>query len=229
MANLPETATWHDGITQLALTDPVVGGPGGKSNEQATQLGDRTAWLKVSLENLSAALFAHASSVDHPAATTAEQGMVLLASLAEAILGLNDSKAVTPAGLAAALAAATPDLTGMLRSNVNATLSAGFYVTPLALEIAGGTVTPVLLNRNVQTLAVDEAITLANPAEIPPGGMAVIYATQDGSGGHGITWGSAYRVCNGNWSTDPNAVNILWLTTAGGGIVDVAIAQRGEA
>ena len=139
-----------------------------------------------------------------------------------------DDRTQLATAITAMIGGALPDLAGYLRDSVNATLQAGFYVTPAVLAITAGTVTPVLVNRNVQTLTVDEAITLANPATIPPGGMAVIYATQDASGGHGITWGSAYRICNGNWSTDPDAVNILWLTTAGGGIIDVAIAQRGE-
>lgn len=52
MANLPETAQWEAGITQLETSDPVLGGPGGKANEQAEQLGNRTAWLKQQVEGL---------------------------------------------------------------------------------------------------------------------------------------------------------------------------------
>lgn len=118
---------------------------------------------------------------------------------------------------------------GYLAASTDATLSAGFYTTPAALAIDTGTVTPVFAGRNVFTLAVTEAITLADPAVVPAGGMAVIYATQDATGGHGMTWGSAYRVAAGSWSTDANAVNILWLTFDGGAVIDVVIAQRREA
>lgn len=46
MANLKEQAQWEDGIYQLELTDPVVGGPDGISNLQAKQLANRTQFLK---------------------------------------------------------------------------------------------------------------------------------------------------------------------------------------
>jgi hypothetical protein len=46
MANLTETAQWHENIYQLALTDKVKGGPGGAANKQPQQLADRTKFLK---------------------------------------------------------------------------------------------------------------------------------------------------------------------------------------
>lgn len=46
MANLAEKAQWENGIYQLELTDPVVGGPDGISNIQGKQLANRTLWLK---------------------------------------------------------------------------------------------------------------------------------------------------------------------------------------
>lgn len=46
MANLDEQAQWEEGIYQLELTDPVVGGPDGISNLQAKQLANRTQFLK---------------------------------------------------------------------------------------------------------------------------------------------------------------------------------------
>lgn len=46
MANLPETGGYAAGITQIETTDPVMGGPGGKANEQATQLAARTKYLR---------------------------------------------------------------------------------------------------------------------------------------------------------------------------------------
>ena len=52
MANLTEQQTWATGIYQLETTDPVEGGAEGKSNEQAKQLANRTAWLKKMLDDL---------------------------------------------------------------------------------------------------------------------------------------------------------------------------------
>jgi hypothetical protein len=49
MANLPDTPAWEDGVYQLEPTDLVMGGPGGIANLQATQLGNRTAYLKQQL------------------------------------------------------------------------------------------------------------------------------------------------------------------------------------
>jgi phage-related tail fiber protein len=52
MANLPEQAQWEDGIYQLETSDPVLAGPDGIDNRQATQLGNRTAYLKAAVELL---------------------------------------------------------------------------------------------------------------------------------------------------------------------------------
>lgn len=51
MANLPETPDYPAGIYQLETSDPVLGGPGGISNRQAEQLGNRTAWLKAKVDS----------------------------------------------------------------------------------------------------------------------------------------------------------------------------------
>lgn len=57
MTNLTESEIWENGVYQIELTDPVVGGPDGISNRQAKQLANRTAWLK-------ALLLQHSSSLD---------------------------------------------------------------------------------------------------------------------------------------------------------------------
>lgn len=51
MANLIEEAKWEDGIYQLEVTDPVVGGPDGIDNRQAKELANRTSYLKQKLES----------------------------------------------------------------------------------------------------------------------------------------------------------------------------------
>lgn len=51
MANIRENKIWEEGIYQLEVTDPVVGGIDGISNKQAKQLANRTGYLKEQLEN----------------------------------------------------------------------------------------------------------------------------------------------------------------------------------
>ncbi|ELZ9636335.1 TPA: tail fiber protein [Proteus mirabilis] len=50
MATLNESAVWEDGIYQLEVSDPVLGGPGGIANRQAEQLANRTNYLKKQAE-----------------------------------------------------------------------------------------------------------------------------------------------------------------------------------
>ncbi|SBW09129.1 hypothetical protein KL86APRO_12522 [uncultured Alphaproteobacteria bacterium] len=120
---------------------------------------------------------------------------------------------------------------GALRRTVSTpNLAAGYYSTPLALEIVGGVVTPTYIDRNVMTLAVTSSITLAAPETIPAGGGARIIATIDATGNRALTLASAYRVIDGEWAADAGVVNILDMVFGGpGGLIDVQISQRGEA
>lgn len=101
---LPEAPEWEDALYQIETDDPVVGGPDGISNIHARQLGNRTRWLKDLVEGTSTALAAHEAGNNHPLATTAAKGMVVLSTVAEALAGAANGKPVTPDGLAAALA-----------------------------------------------------------------------------------------------------------------------------
>jgi hypothetical protein len=76
MAYLPETATYEAGIYQLEITDPVIGGAGGKSNIQGNQLANRTSYLKQQVElkvdkdsNTGAALLPAGTSTQRPTAS----------------------------------------------------------------------------------------------------------------------------------------------------------------
>lgn len=51
MANVKEDKIWEEGIYQLEVTDPVVGGIDGISNKQAKQLANRTSYLKKQVED----------------------------------------------------------------------------------------------------------------------------------------------------------------------------------
>ncbi|MDZ6306396.1 hypothetical protein U4M44_17830, partial [Klebsiella pneumoniae] len=56
MSNLPEQAAWESGIYQLQESDRAKAGSGGVLNLPATQLANRTAWLKSELEYFSSTL-----------------------------------------------------------------------------------------------------------------------------------------------------------------------------
>lgn len=50
MSNLPESPAWESGIHQLEETDRAKAGPGGVLNIQATQLANRTQYLRSELD-----------------------------------------------------------------------------------------------------------------------------------------------------------------------------------
>lgn len=64
MANLPETPQWEDGIYQIEVSDPVLGGPDGISNRQAKQLASRTSYLKQQVEKGGQNLADHIAAPD---------------------------------------------------------------------------------------------------------------------------------------------------------------------
>lgn len=72
MADLIETPQWEDGIRQLELTDPMLGGPNGLDNVAPRQLANRTAWLKQQLSALALQIAALDIEVENfPAMATA--------------------------------------------------------------------------------------------------------------------------------------------------------------
>ncbi len=64
MANLPETPQWEDGIYQIEVSDPVLGGPDGISNRQGKQLASRTLYLKQQVEKGGTDLAKHIAAAD---------------------------------------------------------------------------------------------------------------------------------------------------------------------
>jgi len=54
MANQPESPIYDAGVYQLEVTDPVDGGVGAVSNKPLLNLADRTAYLKLHVDNLEA-------------------------------------------------------------------------------------------------------------------------------------------------------------------------------
>ncbi|MDY0421006.1 hypothetical protein PYW47_02255 [Enterobacter sp. 170250] len=64
MANLPETPQWEQGIYQIEVSDPVLGGPDGISNRQGKQLASRTLYLKQQVEKGGSDLAKHIAAAD---------------------------------------------------------------------------------------------------------------------------------------------------------------------
>ncbi len=121
-------------------------------------------------------------------------------------------------------------LSGYLRKTTSAILEAGYWTTPVPLAINAGVATPDLTEGNVfapsAPLAAD--LTLAVPADLAGrAGMYLVVLTQDATGGRALTLAAGHHLAGGEWSTTANAVNILWITSDGSGLLDVVIAQRG--
>lgn len=64
VANVKEENRWEEGVYQIEVTDPVVGGVDGISNKQAIQLANRTSYLKAQVESLLSKLNAAQSALD---------------------------------------------------------------------------------------------------------------------------------------------------------------------
>lgn len=64
MTNLPETPQWEEGIYQIEVSDPVLGGPDGISNRQGKQLASRTLYLKQQVEKGGTDLAKHIAAAD---------------------------------------------------------------------------------------------------------------------------------------------------------------------
>ncbi|HDW2005051.1 TPA: tail fiber protein [Enterobacter asburiae] len=64
MANLPETPQWEEGLYQIEVSDPVLGGPDGISNRQGKQLASRTLYLKQQVEKGGTDLANHIAAAD---------------------------------------------------------------------------------------------------------------------------------------------------------------------
>lgn len=193
---LVENPTWTPGIYQIETDDPVVGGPDGISNRQARELANRTAYLKQELEAGTSALADHEAGNNHPLATTGAKGMVVLATVAEAIAGALNNKAVTPEGLHAAVqdavtalvnsAPATIDTLGEIAAALGndpnlATTLTNLIATKAALaspEFTGIPKVPTAAPGTNTTQAASTAFVATAVAAISMAGYARLDATQ---------------------------------------------------
>jgi hypothetical protein len=179
---------------------------------------------------LVAAIQAQIDGAAPPNASTTVRGIVELATTTETRALESGTLAVTPSGLGAALADALGSISipaDMLRASVSATVTAAYPATALAAAAVEGVVTLDFAARDNHAIAVAAAITFALPTGGVVGNQYYVEATQDATGGHAVTWAAGWIVRQGEWSTDPGAINCLYVTITGGGPV-VDIAQAAE-
>jgi len=126
LANLTEQQLFEAAIYELAITDPVLGGPGGVDNKPHQQLTNRTSWLKKQVDaliaaggsaaDITAAINAHLAALDPHAqyATDAE------------VNALIDARAALPANLLTNLDAnrSTRDIGA---ADLNSIIQSGLY------------------------------------------------------------------------------------------------------
>lgn len=86
MANLTETGVYPAGITQLEVTHKAQGGAGGDMNIQATELANRTAYLKNLCVSESVAIDANTTLTD-PVELVGDGGYVIAAGVTLTING----------------------------------------------------------------------------------------------------------------------------------------------
>ncbi|WP_409520025.1 phage tail protein [Pantoea sp.] len=64
MTQYRKTPQWEEGVYQIEVSDPVLGGPDGISNRQAKQLASRTMYLKQQVEKGGSDLAKHIAAAD---------------------------------------------------------------------------------------------------------------------------------------------------------------------
>lgn len=137
--------------------------------------------------------------------------------------------ALATSGGITTISAIQPDMSKVLYRDTPAVVEAGFWSKPVPLTAVGGVVTPDPLAGTVFTLTATANLTLGFPAGMTgKAGMFMVVAKQDAIGGRTLALASGYKLASGDWSTEANAVNLLWVTSDGSGtVLDVVISQRG--
>ena len=116
------------------------------------------------------------------------------------------------------------DLNTFTRTNQSATLSAGFFDTMVTLTDAASIAWDHQLG-NIATVTVTADRTLANPTNQGVGSFSVIIV-MDGSGGHTMSYGSAYKWPDGvvpTLDTTAGAINILSFISDGTNMLGSAV------
>lgn len=201
-----DVAAWVAALKLIDTSEAVIGGIDGVSNAQAIQLAKRSQWLKAQID----AVIAGAGLT--PDAADLDQLADAIVRLIASALGTIEIPSI-PADA--------------LRASVSSAVTAAYPATALAAAAVEGTVTLDFAARDNHAIAVTSDITIALPTGGVVGNQYYAEATQDATGGHAATWAAGWIVRQGEWATDPNAINCLYITVTGGGPV-VDIAQAAE-
>ena len=208
MANLPETPQWEDGIYQIEVSDPVLGGPDGISNRQAKQLASRTSYLKQQVEKGGSDLAKHIAAADPHTqyATKASPTFTGTPTAPTPAANDNSKKLVTTEFVAraiAALAGTAPETLDTLKELADALGNDPNFAT-------------TVLNKLAEKLAKDQ-----NGADIPDKaaflqnlGLGTAAKRDVGTGENQIPDMSSFGAGSG-WSQLPNGKLLQWGTYTG--------------
>ena len=203
MANLPETPQWEEGIYQIEVSDPVLGGPDGISNRQGKQLASRTLYLKQQVEKGGTDLANHIAAADPhtqyaPKASPTFTGTPTAPTPANSD---NSKKLATTEFVAkalAALAGSAPETLDTLKELADALGNDPNFAT-------------TVLNKLAEKLAKDQ-----NGADIPDPALFVKnLGLGDGSGRYSnvVSYGVSGTY---TWPADVKFIEVI-VTGAGGG------------
>lgn len=120
---------------------------------------------------------------------------------------------------------AHPDFMRRSRSD---TVVAGFWTTPVEATLNDGTASFDTTQSNRFYRTVTQNLHIAAPDQLPAGGP-MRFKLKMGVADLGVSWDSAFKINNGQISTEANAINLIHMEfDAADGVIDVNIMQRAE-
>lgn len=204
MANLPETPQWEEGIYQIEVSDPVLGGPDGISNRQGKQLASRTLYLKQQVEKGGTDLANHIAAADPhtqyaPKASPTFTGTPTAPTPANSD---NSKKLATTEFVAkalAALAGSAPETLDTLKELADALGNNPNFAT-------------TVLNKLAEKLAKDQ-----NGADIPDPALFVKNLGLVNNGAVGRLIGRPRIITSSGTYTPTSGAKFAWVQIVGGG------------
>lgn len=203
MANLPETPQWEDGIYQIEVSDPVLGGPDGISNRQGKQLASRTLYLKQQVEKGGSDLAKHIAAADPHTQYAPKASPTFTGTPTAPTPAANDNskKLVTTEFVAraiAALAGTAPETLDTLKELADALGNDPNFAT-------------TVLNKLAEKLAKDQ-----NGADIPDPALFV----------KNLRLERFVQLSNATRINSANGKLYLWINNAAWGVYDAESAQN---
>jgi microcystin-dependent protein len=164
MADLPELNEWPEGIYQLELSDPVLGGPEGIDNLQAKQLASRTIWLKDQIAKIVAGTSAVGKALQLKTARTLKftgaatgSGTYDGSADTEIALTLPDSGVV-----AGSFTKVSVSAKGLVTSGSNPTTLAGYGITDVFTKEGTATAISEAISGHFVSIAASRPLTKAD-------------------------------------------------------------------